>query len=194
MSYVGDLRVNQVINKKFTTVASSGAPTSFTGAPIIAAYKSNSTTQTLSGITVTTDFDGISGLHNILVDLSQDTSFFATATDIDIIILAGTVSSISLSGYNPMSFSIENRTAFINSSERNSIADAILNRDMSVGTDSGSSSVRTVRQALRFLRNKWVVSGGSLSVKKEDDSTESWSAVVGTTTNTEGIVSIDPAS
>jgi hypothetical protein len=39
------------------------------------------------------------------------------------------------------------------------VADAILNRDMSTGTDSGSTTVRTVRQALRFLRNKWSISG-----------------------------------
>src|SRR6516164_5818332 len=46
-------------------------------------------------------------------------------------------------------------------------ADALLNRDMSVGTDSGSPSVRTVRQALRFLRNKWAISAGTLTVYKE---------------------------
>jgi len=70
--------------------------------------------------------------------------------------------------------------------------DAVLDRNMSTGTDSGSTTVRTVRQALRFLRNKWTITGTTLSVKKEDDSTESWAAVVGSTTNTDGITSVDP--
>jgi len=71
--------------------------------------------------------------------------------------------------------------------------DAFLDRDMSIGTDSGSSTVRTVRQALRFLRNKWTLTGTALSVKKENDSTESWAATVGTTTSADGITSLDPA-
>jgi hypothetical protein len=54
--------------------------------------------------------------------------------------------------------------------ERTSVADALLNRDMSLGSDTGSTTVRTVRQALRFLRNKWTMAGGTLTVFKEDDS------------------------
>lgn len=71
-------------------------------------------------------------------------------------------------------------------------ADALLNRDMSTGTDSGSTTVRTVRQALRFLRNKWSISGGTLTVLKEDDSTSSWTASVSTTAG-DPVSSIDPA-
>lgn len=191
--YVGDIRINQVVNYKFTTVNSGGVATAFVGAPVVAAYKSNSTTQTTNGITVTTEFDGLNGLHNILVDTSQDPTFYATASDIEIVILAGTVSGNSLTGYVPMAFSIENRTGFLNSSERNAIADAWLDRDMSLGIDSGSSVLRTPRQAMRFLRNKWTILNNSLSVKKEDDSTESWTAAVGTTTNADGVSSLDPA-
>ena len=73
------------------------------------------------------------------------------------------------------------------------LADAILNRDMSTGTDSGSSTVRTVRQALRFLRNKFAVSAGTLTVYKEDDSTSSWTAAVTTTAGTDPVTAVDPA-
>ncbi len=70
------------------------------------------------------------------------------------------------------------------------IADAILNRDMSVGTDSGSTTVRTVRQALRALRNRFVVSAGTVTVYKEDDSTASFTAVV---TGTPAVTQVNPA-
>ena len=79
----------------------------------------------------------------------------------------------------------------LTAAERNSIADAILDRDMSTGTDSGSATVRTVRQALRFSRNKFSISGGTLTVTKEDDSTTSWSAAV-TTTSGNPITTVDP--
>jgi hypothetical protein len=76
--------------------------------------------------------------------------------------------------------------------ERTSVADALLDRDMSTGTDSGSPTVRTVRQALRFLRNKWSIAAGTLTVTKEDDSTASWTATV-TTNGTTPVDSVDPA-
>lgn len=73
-------------------------------------------------------------------------------------------------------------------------ADALLNRDLSTGTDSGSATVRTLRQAVRFLRNKWAVSAGTLTVYKEDDSTASWTGTVATDAAADPIVSNDPAS
>ncbi len=64
----------------------------------------------------------------------------------------------------------------------NEIADAILDRNMATGTDSGAdnTTTRTVRQALRMLRNKASVAAGTLTVTKEDDSTASWTAAITT--------------
>jgi hypothetical protein len=81
----------------------------------------------------------------------------------------------------------------LTSGERDSVADAILDRDMSTGTDSGSPTVRTVRQALRFLRNKWSIAAGTLTVCKENDVTASWTSTVGTDAAAVPIVSNDPA-
>lgn len=72
-------------------------------------------------------------------------------------------------------------------------ADALLNRDMAAGTDSGSPTVRTVRQALRFLRNKWSLSGTTLTVTKEDDTTASWTSTVSTDAAAVPVVGNDPA-
>lgn len=71
-------------------------------------------------------------------------------------------------------------------------ADALLNRDMSLGTDSGSTTVRTPRQALRAARNRVAISGGTATVYKEDDATASWTAAV-TTAAGNPITEINPA-
>lgn len=76
--------------------------------------------------------------------------------------------------------------------ERTSLADAFLDRDMATGVDSGSPTVRTVRQALRFLRNKWSIGAGTLTVTKENDTTASWTAAV-TQTAGNPVSEIDPA-
>ena len=73
-------------------------------------------------------------------------------------------------------------------------ADALLDRNMATGTDSGSPTVRTPRQALRFLRNRWDVAAGSLTVKKEDDTTTSWTGTVSSDAAALPIIGNDPAS
>jgi hypothetical protein len=83
--------------------------------------------------------------------------------------------------------------ATLSSTERNSLADAFLDRDMSVGTDSGSPTVRTPRQAFRVLRNKVAAPAGTMTVYKEDDSTSSWTAAITTDSSAQPITTIDPA-
>jgi len=72
-------------------------------------------------------------------------------------------------------------------------ADALLNRDMATGTDSGSPTVRTVRQALRALRNKWTNSAGTYTVYKENDTTASWTSTITTDAAGLPITGSDPA-
>ena len=73
------------------------------------------------------------------------------------------------------------------------VADALLDRDMGLGADSGTTTVRTVRQALRFLRNKWTLVASVLSVYKENDATVSWNAVVTTDGAADPVTGSDPA-
>jgi len=101
--------------------------------------------------------------------------------------------------YDHVAFTFVNSTAVnvgvqVWPADLNRLADAYLDRDMSAGTDSGSATVRTVRQALRFLRNKWTLSAGTLSVKKEDDSTESWSSTLTSDAAAVPVIGSDPAS
>lgn len=69
------------------------------------------------------------------------------------------------------------------------IADEFLNRDLAGGA-SGDS--RGVRNALRSLRNRVAVSGGTVTVYEEDDTTSAWTAAV-TTTAGNPITEVDPA-
>lgn len=77
----------------------------------------------------------------------------------------------------------------LTSGERNAAADALLARNVS----GGSSAGRTVKQALHFLRNKWTIATGTLTVYDTDDASSSWTATVGTDAAAVPIVSNDPA-
>jgi len=74
------------------------------------------------------------------------------------------------------------------------IADRHLNRDMGTGTDSGSSAVRTPRDALRSLRNRVDLSGNTLTVFDEDDTTVAWTASLTTTGDSNFPTAMDPNS
>ena len=69
-------------------------------------------------------------------------------------------------------------------------ADALLKRDMSAVT---GESARSPLNAIRFLRNKWDVAGGVLTVKKEDDATTAWTAAITSNASAKPIVGSDPA-
>lgn len=108
--YRGDLRLGDTIDIKFTTVNTSGVPTQLAGTPVVSAYIDNSLTQITAGITLSVDFDGVTGLNNVRVVASSGNGF-ATATNVDLIITTGTVSAASVVGYLVGAFSIEDRSA-----------------------------------------------------------------------------------
>lgn len=77
----------------------------------------------------------------------------------------------------------------------NEIADGLLDRNMATGTDSGTSAVRTPRDALRALRNRVASDATQLYVYKEDDVTVKWTASITTAASTVNhITGADPNS
>jgi hypothetical protein len=74
--------------------------------------------------------------------------------------------------------------------DANVFADDLLNRDMSAVSDTVA---RSPLNALRALRNKVSVSGGTLTVCEENDSTTAWTAAVTATAGADPITAIDPA-
>lgn len=70
------------------------------------------------------------------------------------------------------------------------IADAVLNRKLdSTGDGTDTLNERTVRSALRAMRNKVSVTTGVMTVSKEDDTATAWTASLSNTAN----VTVDPA-
>ena len=64
------------------------------------------------------------------------------------------------------------------------IADAFLNRILdSSGNGTDTLDERTVRSALRAMRNKVSVVTGTMTVYKEDDATIAWSGTVSNTSD-----------
>lgn len=109
MNYAGDVKLGNTIDLYFTTRAfATGVPTTLAGTPSVAAYVGNSITEITAGITLDVDFDGRGGLNHVRVVASSGNGF-AAATDIWIVVTAGTVGGTSVVGETVAAFSIENR-------------------------------------------------------------------------------------
>ena len=110
--YHGDIRLGDTIDVKFTTVNTTGVPTTLAGTPVVSAYLGNNITELTAGITLTVDFDGRTGLHNVRVVASSGNGY-ATATNYALVITTGTVGGSSVVGYVVGTFSIENRSGLM---------------------------------------------------------------------------------
>lgn len=71
---------------------------------------------------------------------------------------------------------------------REAVADSLLGRAIAGGSNAG----RTVRQALRRLRNRVALAGGTATVYAEDDTTADWTATV-TTGARDPVNDVNPA-
>lgn len=109
--YHGDIRLGDTIDIKFATVQTTGAPFTLAGSPVISAYPGNSTTQLTAGITLSVDFDSVTGLNNVRVVASSGNGY--AAGNYALVITTGTVNSVSVVGYVIGTFSIESRSALM---------------------------------------------------------------------------------
>jgi len=263
--YLGDYAAGGIIYFKFTTFRpSTGATFTLAGSPVISVYKDENTGQSTTGVTLTADFDSVTGLNHVKIDTSLDGTFYANGGTFECVITTGTVDSVSVAGSCVGRFTLRNQaslystvsgrtldvstggeagldwanvgsptttvglsgttiatsqqvasvsgavgsvatggitsssfasgaidstvlaTGAITSSELASsaiaaIADGVLARklDSSGNETSSTSNERTIRNALRILRNKVDASSGTaVNVYDEADTTIIWSMAI----------------
>lgn len=108
---LGDYAPSAVVYGKFTTYRpSTGAAFTLGGTPALSVYKDNSTTQSTTGVTLTADFDAVTGLNHFAIDTSADGTFYSAGSNFDIVITTGTVDSVSVVGTVVGSFTIRKGT------------------------------------------------------------------------------------
>lgn len=104
--YFGDYKFQQTVRIPFDTTDQAGGAVGLTSAGQLRVYKNNSTTEKTSGITLTQNFDGITGVHMIEIDTTD--SFFEPGADYWIALVGATIAGETVNAVLG-SFSIENR-------------------------------------------------------------------------------------
>jgi hypothetical protein len=110
--FAGDFALESTIDLKFTTRRfTTGAPFTLAGSPVISAYPDNSTTQLTAGITLSVDFDAVTGLNNVRV-VATAANGYAAGSSYFLVITTGTVDSVSVVGEVVGSFTIGRSASF----------------------------------------------------------------------------------
>jgi len=169
MSYIGDVSTGATIDKKFTTRAfSTGIPATLGGTPAVSVYKDNSTSQSTSGVTLTVDFDSVTGLNHLRITLASDGTFYAAGSNFDVVITTGTVGGVSVVGETVCSFSISNRVAGLGGvySELTSVPSAATTLD------------EMIRWMFALSRNKITTSSTAQVLRNDADTAALGTAIV----------------
>ena len=274
--YIGDFSKNDTITFMFTTFRpSTGAPFLLAGTPVVSVYKDSNLTQDTAGVTLTTNYDGVTGLN--FVSVSTSTAFYVDGSSYECVITTGTVDSVSVVGSCVGRFTMRDqaylypttagrtldasatgqvivatnndKTAYslsgtqtfnvtgnitgnlsgsvgsigtggittgsfaagainaaaiatdaIGSDELASsaiaeIADGILARKLdSSGNETSITATeqRSVRAALRYLRNKVAANTATMTVYQEDDTTTAWTSAITADASAAPITISDP--
>jgi hypothetical protein len=112
VKHLGDFDASAVVYGKFTTFRpSTGATFTLAGTPALSVYKDNSVTQSTTGVTLTADFDSVTGLNHFAIDTSADGTFYSAGSFFDIVITTGTVDGVSVTGSVVAGFTIRKNSA-----------------------------------------------------------------------------------
>lgn len=104
---LGIVKALSSLTFKFTTRKDTGLPTTLAGSPVISVYIEGSLTQITTGVTLSVDYDSVTGLNSVTIDLS---SGYTIDKDYDVVITTGTVDSVSVVGEVVAHFRIEKGT------------------------------------------------------------------------------------
>lgn len=155
-------------------------PTGFLAATFPGTVASTTNITAATGITVATNSDKTGYSLTAATGLGDQTANITGNVSGSVGSVTGAVGSVT-AGVTVAAGGVG--SGAIAAAELNNIADGTLNRVLSAGVDSGAdnTTARTVRQALRGVRNRVAVAGGVATVYKEDDVTASHTAAVTTT-------------
>lgn len=108
----GDYAPGTILYGKFSGWRPSTGSTYGITSAVVRVYKDNSTTESSAGVSLTTNFDGLAGLHHFAIDTSADGTFYSSGSNFDVVLTSGTVDGVDASGTVVGSFTL-NKTAAV---------------------------------------------------------------------------------
>lgn len=155
-----------------------------TGATTLASKNSGGATHISNGVYYATlDATDTNTLGSMVIFVHVTGSL---SVKLDCMVLAANVYDSLIGGGDTLDV---NTTTFLGETTLNAVVDAIFKRDLSAIT---GEAARSLLNAVRKLRNKWAISGSTLTVYKEDDTTSAFTEALTTAAGADSITASDP--
>lgn len=102
-----DINLEDTIYPKFTTRAfATGIPTTLAGTPVLSIYEENNLTQITAGVSITVDYDSVTGLNQATI-VATAANGYEAGKSYDLVITTGTVGGVSVVGETVFSFTVD---------------------------------------------------------------------------------------
>jgi len=102
-----DINLEDTIYPRFTTRAfATGIPTTLAGTPVLSVYEENNLTQITAGVSITADYDSVTGLNQATI-VATAANGYEAGKSYDLVITTGTVGGVSVVGEVVHSFTVE---------------------------------------------------------------------------------------
>jgi hypothetical protein len=136
---IGDFAIDSTFDFQFTTSV-GGVPTTLADAPSLSAYENNTAVEITAGLTLTLDFNGKVGTHNVHV-VASVANGYESGKNYTIWLAAGSVGGVTIAPRSMVAFSIANRAA----------AGPVVNATALLDLVDAIEAGMTPREALRLI-------------------------------------------
>lgn len=182
MPYLGAYAIDDFLTFAVNTHNNKGQARDADSVPTYRIYEEETAAPLLTGNMALLDDANTLGFYSEQIQLTAANGF--EVGKVYIIYITATVQGTQ--GTISHTFQMPIVTASV---DETSIANKILTLDW---TGMTGTSSRSVLNALRFLRNKWYISGTTLYVTEEDDATEAWNSELSSDASADPITGSDP--
>jgi len=142
-----DINLEDTIYPRFTTRAfATGIPTTLGGTPVLSVYEENNTTQITAGVSVSADYDSVTGLNQATIVATADNGYEA-GKSYDVVITTGTVGGVSVVGEVVASFTVEDAAVITDVASVQSSVDNFAVGSASISTVAESYTLTTGTQS-----------------------------------------------
>ncbi len=153
--YLGDFPEDATLHHIWSTNDSNGASVTRATDGTVSVYKDNGVAQSVAGITDTEDFDSLTGIHVLTIDLSAD-AFYVIGSNYSVVLSAATIDGRVVNAVL-CHFSIENR--YINEAVINAQVASVLKTDTmtqsALAPQEAPPLNPTFEEALAYLYKAW---------------------------------------
>ena len=145
-----DINLGDTIYPKFTTRAfATGVPATLAGTPVLSVYEENNLTQITAGVSVTVDYDSVTGLNQATIVATSGNGYEA-GKSYDLVITTGTVGGVSVVGEVVFSFTVEDTTALMPTTAGRSL-DVTATGEAGIDLDNVNGALGTANFDADFL-------------------------------------------